>query len=75
MNLSQLLGLPLDRALSLCAAQGFQPVVVETRSPREGSPDSRYARVVAVRQDAGKSSVIVAFFSAEGPKEPSNAAE
>ena len=74
MNGHQLTGLPLDQALSVCAEQGLEVRVIETRSPRSKPGDDRSARVVAVRQDAGQYCLVVAFFSNEGPKEAEHAA-
>lgn len=75
MTESRFVGLPLDEALLLCASQGISPDVIETRSPRGCSGEKRAARVVAVRGGEAEPVFVVAFFSADGPKESEHASK
>ena len=65
MNHDNIIGLPLDTALLVCAEKGFSPQVIITRSPKDSqSAEHRAPRVIAIRGD----SLIVAYFSTLEPE-------
>ncbi len=75
MTENRFVGLPLDEALAICASQGMQVNIVETRSPRQRTDEHRSARVVAVRSCENGLQLVTAFFSDDGPKEPENVSD
>ena len=48
---TELLGLELDQALALLRAEGKNPAVRETRSPRRREQEGGTLRVVSVKED------------------------